>query len=139
MKHLSKNLVYFGIGLLALTVLFRFLLSHLLQATHFDAVWYLAAGYTVTVFGLGWHFGKKDKLYLPLFDIGFRIHATTYLISNVVAESWSLLGLLSDYESPHIIHWTALFWGLGLMLHGLLFLLSRKHAIKGIKRSDLFE
>ncbi|NLT03970.1 MAG: hypothetical protein GXY09_08930 [Bacteroidales bacterium] len=139
MTHLSKNLVYFGMGLFALTILFRLLLSHLLQATQFNAVWLLATVYTVAVFSLGWVFGKKDKQFLPLFDIGFRIHATTYVISNAVAECWLLLGLLSDYESPRIIHLTALFWGLGLLLHGLLYLLSRKQAIKGIKRTDLFE
>jgi len=33
----------------------------------------------------------------------------------------------------------ALYWGIGVVIHFMLFLISRKQSIKGIHKSDIFE
>ncbi len=139
MKTLSKNLLLFSICLFTLTILFRFSLSSVLQNRLFSSIWIVAATYGVLVFIIGWTFGKRDNLHLPLYDIGFRFHLATYIICNLIAELWHLIGLQSDYENISYIHLTAIFWGIGLIIHYVIYLVTRKNAIKGIKKSEIFE
>lgn len=139
MKLISKNLIAFSVCLVALTIVFRYLLSSTLQNRLFDAVWIVAVIYGVLVFIIGWVFGKKDKMHLPLYDVGLRFHLATYLICNLIAEAWYLFGLQSDYEKIKIVHLTVLFWGIGLLIHFVIYLITRKNAIKGIKKSEIFE
>lgn len=139
MKTISRNLILFSAILFILTLLFRYLLSSMLQNEQFTTVWIAVAFYAVFVFILGWIFGKKDKLYLPLYDIGFRFHLATYIICNGIAEVWYLFGFQSDYEQLRSVHLTVVYWGLGLLLHFILFQITRKNAIKGIKKTELFE
>ena len=139
MKTFTKNLLFFSIGLTILTILFRFLLSTTLQNQHFSFAWILAVLYSITVFIIGWIFGKRDNLTLPLYDIGFRFHLATYVICNLIAEIWYALGLQSDYEKIKSVHLTIIFWGLGLLIHFIIYLITRKQTINGIKKSDIFE
>ena len=88
MKKLTRNLMFFALGLTILTILFRFGLSYLLQSQQFSNVWLLAVLYGIIVFIMGWIFGKKERLSLPLYDIGFRFHLATYIICNSIAELW---------------------------------------------------
>jgi hypothetical protein len=111
----------------------------MLQNQMFSNVWLVAVAYAVLVFITGWIFGKRDNLSLPLYDIGFRFHLATYIISNLIAEIWHLSGLQSDYESIRTVHLTILFWGIGLLIHFIIYLITRKNAIKGIKKSEIFE
>ena len=139
MKTISKNLIAFSIGLIVFTIAFRFSLSSMLQNRLFSSVWIVAAIYGIFIFIIGWIFGKKDKLYLPLYDIGFRFHLATYIICNLIAEGWYLIGLQSEYENARTVHLTAIFWGIGLLIHFIIYLFTRKNAIKGIKKSEIFE
>jgi hypothetical protein len=91
------------------------------------------------VFTIGWIFGKKDKMNLPLYDVGFRFHLVTYIFCNLIGELWFLIGLQSEYENVRTVHLTAVFWGLGLLFHFIIYLITRKNAIKGIKKSEIFE
>lgn len=139
MKTITKNLIAFSIGLIVLTIAFRFSLSSMLQNRLFSSVWIVAAIYGILIFIIGWIFGKKDKLYLPLYDIGFRFHLATYTICNLIAEVWYLIGLQSEYENIRTVHLTVIFWGIGLLIHFIIYLFTRKNAIKGIKKSEIFE
>ncbi|NLT52638.1 MAG: hypothetical protein GXX85_17175 [Ignavibacteria bacterium] len=139
MKAITKNLVFFSIGLIILTLLFRFFLSRFLQNQLFTEVWILAALYGILIFIIGWTFGKKDKQTLPLYDIGLRFHVATYLICNLIAEIWFFLGLQSDCEKIKSVHFTVVFWGVGLLIHYILYLITRKNAINGIKKTEIFE
>jgi L-asparagine transporter-like permease len=139
MKTFTKNLVFFAIGLVITTLAFRFLLSYLLQNKHFDYVWIVAVIYGIVVFSMGWFFGKRDQLLLPLYDIGFRFHLTTYVICNSIAKLWFVLQLQSDYENVRQIHYTALYWGVVVVIHFIVFVISRKNAIRGIKKSEIFD
>ncbi|MFO8023050.1 MAG: 2TM domain-containing protein [Perlabentimonas sp.] len=139
MKALTKNLLIFSVSLILLTILFRFSLSTMLQNRLFFSVWIVAVAYGIIVFIMGWVFGKRDNLNLPLYDVGFRFHLATYVICNLIGEIWYLLDLQSDYEKIRTIHLTALFWGIGLLIHFIIYLITRKDAIKGIKKSEIFE
>ncbi len=139
MKLFTQNQLKFAAVLLILTIGLRFGLSNLLELRQFSTAWILAAVYAVLVFIAGWVFGKKDNEFLPLYNIGFRMHATTYVICNAIAEVWFFLGLNSQYESIKSVHLTVIFWGMGLLLHLILLLLTRKNAIKGIEKSQIFD
>lgn len=140
MKSISINLVKFAILLGISTILFRFVLSKMLEDEQFNnVVWLIAALYGVIILIIGWVFGKKDKESLPLYDIGFRFHLTTYLICNTIGELWYLFGFQSKHENVKTIHLTVLFWGLGVLLHYILYVFTRKNSIKGLKKSEIFD
>lgn len=139
MKSITKNLAWFTLWLFGFTVLFRFALSYILQSELFGLVWITAIAYGVAVFCAGWFFGRRDKIHLPIYDIGFRFHLATYLVCNIVAESWYALGLNSHFEKVKSVHLTALIWGVFLLIHYSIFLITRKNAIRGIKKSEIFE
>ncbi len=139
MKTITKNLLYFSISLVVLTIIFRFLLSSMLQHREFNYVIFVAVAYGVVVFIIGAIFGRRDRIHLPLYDIGFRFHLATYLICNLIGEIWYLTGMQSEYENIRVVHLTILYWGIGLLLHFIIYLITRRHAIKGIKRTEIFE
>jgi hypothetical protein len=139
MKALTKNLILFSIGATILTIVFRFTLSTMLQREMFTYIWAITVFYGIAMFILGWIFGKKERQTLPLYDIGFRFHLTTYIICNLIAEIWFSVGLQSDYEKIKVVHWTMIIWGIVLLIHFFFYLLTRKNSIKGIKKSEIFE
>ncbi len=139
MKLFTVNQLKFAACLFLLTVAFRYELSNLLETSQFNWVWVLAAAYAILIFAVAWIFGKKDYESLPLYDVGFRFHLTTYVLCNLIAEIWFYLGLQSKHENIRIIHITAIAWGFGLLIHFLIFLFTRKDAIKGIEKSEIFE
>lgn len=139
MKLITSNLAKFALLLTISTVALRFGLSSMLENRHFTLVWVVVALYAIAVFAFGWIFGKRDNETLPLYDIGLRFHVVTYIICNAIAELWYLAGLQSQYEHIRSVHLTVLFWGLGLLLHFILYLFTRKHAINGLKKTEIFE
>lgn len=139
MKTVTINQLRFALLLALLTTAFRFGLSSLLDSREFAWVWVAATAYAVAIFCTGWILGKKDNASLPLFDIGLRFHATTYIVFNGISELWFLLGFQSGYESIVAVHLTALIWGFLLVVHFILFLVMRKNSIKGLEKSEIFE
>lgn len=139
MINVKKNLVLFGAGVLVLTTAMRFGISRLLDVRQFGLVWGVVAVYAVGVFLLGWVLGRREHKVLPLRSIGLRFHVITYLVCNGVAVLWFQAGLQSMFEKAVTVHRTVLFWGIGLLLHVALFLLTRKKSIRGISRDELFE
>ncbi len=139
MKLITVNQLRFAGALVILTIIFRYFLSSMLSDGKFSAVWLLAAAYGVIIFITGWTFGKKDQESLPLYDIGFRFHLTTYVVCNGIAEIWFLLNLHSQHENISSVHLSILFWGIGLLIHFIFFMVTRKNAIKGIKKSEIFD
>lgn len=95
--------------------------------------------YGISMFTSGWHFGKKDHKDLDLRDVGFRFHLTTYLTFVLISELWFLLGFNSSYEQIGSVHITAFIWGICLLVHGFVYLKTRKNTIDGLDKSELFE
>jgi len=139
MKALTKNLMYFMFFFFIGTIVFRYSLSYFIENRTYALVWIIAVIYFFYSFFLGWIFGKRDYETLPLYDIGFRFHFVTYLLFNTVSVLWFLFGFHSHYESIRIVYGTALFWGIVIIIHLAYYLITRKNAILGIEKSEIFE
>jgi hypothetical protein len=139
MKILSKQLALFAALFSIYTVAFRYLLSSSLQHERYSIVWVYAVLYAVAIFITAWNLGKADGMKKILFDAGLRFHVTNYLCFGIISELWFILGLNSDKESINTVHYTMIFWGLGVLLHLAIFLMLRKNTIRGIQRSDIFD
>lgn len=139
MKVFTKNFGLFTIAAFGLTVLFRFALSYSLDHSSGWAVALVAVVYGLLMGVSGYHFGKRDYLENQIFDIGFRYSLMTYLICNGFGLLWFYLGTNSAKESIKAVGYTALFWGIGIVIHFIFFLATRKHAIKGYGKDEIFE
>lgn len=138
-NFITKNLIYFALSALVLGIFFRIGLSYSIENKLFAATVVLAILYFVAMFAAGWIFGKRDHSQLPIYDIGFRFHLTTYLIFFLIGYVWFLSGSNSSYENILVIHSTAIYWGIFLLIHFFFYLRSRKKTINGLDKENLFE
>ena len=139
MKILSKQIALYAIFFTLYTIAFRFLLSYSLNIEMYSVIWIYAVLYAVLIFFTAWQLGKSESLRSFIFDAGLKIHTVTYLIWGIISEAWFLLGFASGKESASVVHITLIFWGLGLILHIVIFLVLRKNTIRGIQKSEIFE
>lgn len=139
MKTITSYLLRFALVILILTFVFRYSLSYMIDQHSFSGIWFIAILYFFAMFSAGWYFGKKDGEYLPIYDVGFRFHFTTYLIHNGISELWFFLGFNSPNESIKIVHSTALIWAFFLLIHLFFYLQARKNSINDLNKTDLFE
>lgn len=140
MKFFTKSIIRFIWVFTITTVVFRATLSYFLAEREFSIAWVSAFLYGMTAFAEGWFCGKRDSDELELYDIGIRFHLSTYIIWGAVSGIWFLGGFHSVHEHISSVHYTLLFWGAGLLLHGIIFfILKKKRTIKGIDKSDIFE
>lgn len=139
MKTLTKNLLYFAFLFFIGAIVFRYSLSHFLENHSYNLVWIIAVFYFFFNFMIGWFFGKRDYESLPLFDLGFRFHFVTYLIFNIVSILWFSFGFHSQFENIRIVYIIAFFWGLGLFVHLIFYLIARKNSLNGLNKEEIFE
>ena len=139
MKTITPFLLKFALTALILTIIFRYFLSYGIENKSSIIITFSAIIYGVSMFISGWIFGKKDGEYLPIYDVGFRFHLTTYLIHNIISELWFIFGFNSHYEKIGTIHSTAIIWGIFLIIHFIFFLWARKNSINNLNKEDLFE
>ena len=136
MKTITPFLLKFA---LVLAIIFRYLLSYGIDHKTYIVITLAVVLYGIGMFVSGWYFGIKDGEYLPIHDVGFRFHFTTYLIHNLISELWFVFGFNSSYERVRIIHITAIIWGFFLLCHFLFFLRARKNSIDNLDKTSLFE
>jgi hypothetical protein len=136
---ITKNLVYFALSALVSGIFFRIGLSYSIENKLFVLIFVVAILYSVAMFAAGWIFGKRDHIQLPIYDIGFRFHLTTYLIFFLIGYAWFLSGCNSSYENILFIHWTVICWGIFLLIHFFFYLRSHKKTINGLDKENLFE
>ncbi len=139
MKSINQYLFKFAVTILILTVVFRYTLSTLLSNEEFILVIIPAILYFFAMFISGWYFGKKDREFLPIFDIGFRFHFVTYIIFTLISEMWFLMDFSSKYENIKTVHITAIIWGFFIVIHFVFYLTAKKNSINNLDKSDLFE
>lgn len=139
MKTITTFLLRFALTATILTVIFRFTLSYGIEINSNIIIILSAVLYGVAMFIFGWYFGKKDGEYLPIYDVGFRFHFTTYLIHNLVSFLWFVFNFNSHYEKIGIIYTTAIIWGVFLIVHFISFIWTRKNSINNLNKEDLFE
>jgi len=135
----TSSLFWFAAVAICLTIAFRFFLSYGIDNKIALLVNLNAIVYGLLMFGAGWYFGKKEAEYLPVSDIGFRFHLATYIIYNLISQTWFVAGFNSVYEKQSLVHMTMIIWGGFLLLHFIVFLLTRKNTIKGLHKNDIFE
>jgi hypothetical protein len=87
----------------------------------------------------GWTYGKKDREFLPIHDVGFRFHLVTYFTHNMISELWFILGFNTKHENIAVIHLTGISWGIFLIIHFIFFLKARKNSINHLDKEDLFD
>lgn len=139
MKPITHSLIKFAITAVLSAILFRYFLTYGIEIKSGFVIGISASVYAILMFLSGWSFGKEDREYLPVYDVGFRFHFTTYLIHNVVSELWFVLGFNSKYEHIAVIHTTAIVWGIFLLVHFVVFLWTRKNTINNLDKEDLFD
>lgn len=139
MKTITPYLLRFALIATILTVVFRYFLSYGIENQSGNIITISAVIYGTLMFASGWHFGRQDGEYLPIYDVGFRFHLTTYLIHNGISLLWIGLGLGAKYESINVSILVAVYWGIFLLVHFIFFLWARKNSINNLNKEDIFE
>ena len=139
MKTVTKYLSGFAVTIVILTVIFRIALSYCIEKEMYTLTCVCGIIYFIAMFISGWFWGKKDIEYLPIYDIGFRFHCTTYLIFISVSGLWFALGFNSAHEKVCPLYYTGIIWGFFLFIHFFFYLYCRSRSINGLKKEDLFE
>lgn len=139
MKTITKYLVGFAVTTVVLTVIFRLCLSCSLANEEFVLANISGIIYFLAMFASGFFWGKKDGEYLPIYDVGFRFHCSTYLIFIAISELWFVLGINSALEKVDTIHYTAIFWGFIILIHFFIYIYCKRKSINGLNKDDLFE
>ena len=85
MKTITQYLLRFALTATVLTIIFRYFLSYGIENQSGILITISAVTYGLLMFASGWYFGRKDGEYLPIYDVGFRFHLTTYLIHNGIS------------------------------------------------------
>ena len=136
---ITKPLIQFTSIITLLSVVFRISMSSILSDESWNYVYIPPLLYFVSMFITGRYFGKKEYEYLPINDVCFRFHLSTFFVFFLVSYSVFYLGLMSIYEPRIILDYTLLSWGVGLLIHLFLYLSSCKNSIKGLDKEDIFE
>ncbi len=138
MHLLSTNQLRFSVTVAVATFLFQASISYATTAYLYTATWSLALLFFVVMFAAGWIFGSRDKDHLPLANIAIRFHVLTFLIYNGVTILWyALSSKLPDLSSSFFI--SVGLWGVGLLLHIILFWTGAARRIRGLGSKDLFD
>ena len=139
MKTITPYLLRFALTATILTIVFRYFLSYGIENQSGIIITISATIYGLLMFASGWYFGRKDGEYLPIYDVGFRFHLTTYLIHNGISLLWIGLGFGSKNENLNVSIMVAIYWGIFLLIHFAFFLWSRKNSINNLDKEDIFE
>jgi hypothetical protein len=138
-NFITSYLLMFALAATILAIIFRYFLGIGIERESNIITILAAVLYGVSMFAAGWYFGKKDGNYLPIYDVGFRFHCTTYLVHNSVSALWAILKITTHYERIESIIFTVIFWGCLLFIHFIFFLIAKKKSFKGLDKNDLFE
>tara|TARA_B110000240_G_C13508215_1_gene457537 strand:+ start:2985 stop:3407 length:423 start_codon:yes stop_codon:yes gene_type:complete len=140
MKSLiTSNLIKFTFATAVLTIIFRIGLSTSINNKMIAAVIICSIVYGILMWLNCSYFGRKEYEYLPIYDIGFRFHLSTFLVHNIISIVWFVFGFESKYENIEVIYITALIWSTFLIIHLIYYLSIKKSSIKNLDKEDLFE
>lgn len=139
MKIMTPYLLRFALTAIALTIIFRYGLSYGIENQSGIIITISAVIYGLLMFVSGWFFGRKDGEYLPIHDVGFRFHLTTYLIHIGISLLWIGLGFGSVYENLDVVIMVAIYWGVLLLIHFVFFIWASKNSINNLNKEDIFE
>ena len=136
---ITKSLIQFITVTTFLTVIFRISLSEFLNEQLWSFVFIPPLIYFILMYVSGRYFGIKEYKYLPIGDIGFRFHLSTFVVFFTVSYSMSYLEYMSSSEPRGIIDTTLLIWGILLFSHFVFYQKFKRNNIKGINKEDIFD
>lgn len=136
---ITNNLLKFTLVTIILTILFRTGLSTSITNKMSLGVISCSIIYGILMWFNGSYYGRKEYEYLPIYDIGFRFHLSTFLAHNLISLLWFGFAFESKYETIKVIYITALIWAVILIIHLIYYLLTRKETIKNLNKESLFE
>lgn len=136
---ITKSLIQFITVTTFLTVIFRISLSEFLNEQLWSFVFIPPLIYFILMYVSGRYFGIKEYKYLPIGDIGFRFHVSTFIVFLIVSYLMYYLGYMSNSEPRGILDITISIWGIFLIIHMILFFKSKNDNIKGINKEDIFD
>ncbi|QZE14757.1 hypothetical protein K4L44_02535 [Halosquirtibacter laminarini] len=95
--------------------------------------------YAAICFTSGWFFGFRSRRDIPIWDLGLRSHAITFIVCNLTHEL--MLGTILGLPKSFLViqHKTLLSWSIILTIHIILYFVFRGHSIKGLKRNEIFD
>lgn len=137
MKMLTLRFGQFALSALLLTIVFRYVLNLCIGNEIWIGTIVCSIVYFCLMFFVGWHFGEKDSAENKIHDIGFRYHLATYIICIGIGYASYYIGWKTENLKSLTI--TALCWGIGLLVHFIMFLIEQKKTIKGYAKDDIFE
>ncbi|MAR65194.1 MAG: hypothetical protein CMB83_04645 [Flammeovirgaceae bacterium] len=136
---ITKSLIQFITVTTFLTVIFRISLSEFLNEQLWSLVFIPPLIYFILMYVSGRYFGIKEYKYLPIGDIGFRFHVSTFIVFLIVSYLMYYLGYMSNSEPRGILDITISIWGIFLIIHMILFFKSKNDNIMGINKEDIFD
>lgn len=137
MKALTIRLRQFAISALVMTVLFRYSLNFCIGMHSVIGTTICSIVYACLMYLVGWYFGKKDAVENDFHDIGFRFHIVTYILC--IGIGYGAYYIDWNTESLCAMAITAIFWGIGLLVHFILFIIEQRKTIKGYAKEDIFQ
>ena len=137
MKVLTFRLGQFAVTALFLTVLFRYVLNLCIEIESGIGALLCSVLYFCLMFLFGWYFGRKDIAENAIHDIGFRFHFVTYILCLGIGVGAYFIGW--NTENLVAMKISALSWGMGLLVHFILYLVARQKTIKGYAKEEIFE
>jgi hypothetical protein len=138
MKILTKKLFIFAFLMAAYTLAFRVGLTYSIGHSAWLFLAISSIVYGVTIFFTAFFLGKADAMENPFFDLGLRFHVTSYLVWAAVSFGWFYLGKPHHYEHVTDILHPLMYWGCILIVHAVVFLVTRKDTIRGIHKDEIF-
>ena len=136
---ITKSLIQFITVTTFLTVIFRISLSEFLNEQLWSFVFIPPLIYFILMYVSGRYFGIKEYKYLPIGDLGFRFHVSTFIVFLIVSYLMYYLGYMSNSEPRGILDITISIWGIFLIIHMILFFKSKNDNIMGINKEDIFD
>ena len=118
---ITKSLIQFITVTTFLTFIFRISLSEFLNEQLWSFVFIPPLIYFILMYVSGRYFGIKEYKYLPIGDIGFRFHVSTFIVFLIVSYLMYYLGYMSNSEPRGILDITISIWGIFLIIHMILF------------------
>ncbi|OSZ78831.1 hypothetical protein CAP35_11445 [Chitinophagaceae bacterium IBVUCB1] len=111
------------------------LLYNMLTNKAYTGIIILSVLYAAAYFITALLIGKKD-MYEGY--IGFNYHLTTYVVCITVPIVLATIGYLPEHFIEQALS-MGIFWGIGLTIHFIVFMINRKKNIKGYDKTEVFE
>ena len=139
MHFFNKHLFYFILAVIAYSFIFRFALSYGITKESHLLTWGAAVIYFFALFFTAREIGKAYYTEYLGNDLGFTWHAVTFVFATLVGYVWLKYGQPATYESLSDLWRMTTGWGIGLMVHFIIFLFGRTKNIKGISKDEIFD